>query len=206
MEKPRTIILIGRSGCGKGTQADLLKPLLNDPYYAATGNFFRDLATHDTAVSKKVKKILDEGGLPLDELAIALLIHHIAYNLQDGQNAILDGTHRRIEEAEHFDNLFRFLDRYEGMQVILVDISREEAFKRLKLRARGDDNDDAINGRLDYYEERVVPVIEYYKKAGNLIRVDGERSVEAIHEDIAQQLGLQSSASEAPAFAAEPLN
>ena len=205
MNQPLTLVLIGRSGCGKGTQAELLKPLLNNPYYAATGDFFRDLAKQDTAVSQRIKKILSEGGLPLDEIAVALLVHDIAYNLKIDQNAILDGTHRRMLEAQHCDNLFKFLERFENMKVLLVDISRDEAFKRLKLRAREDDTDEAINSRLDYYDERVVPVVEHYEKLGKLLKIDGERSVEDIHEDIIQQLGLKIVATTSSDFVSEPL-
>jgi adenylate kinase len=73
-----------------------------------------------------------------------------------------------------------------------IDISKDEAMKRLLARGRADDKKKEIENRLSWYETEVVPTIGYYK--GNpvydYLHIDGERSVEEIHKDIVKRIGL----------------
>ncbi len=190
MIKPLNLVLIGRSGCGKGTQAKLLVKYLSDTHYISTGDLMRELAEKDTVVGRLVKKVLEEGGLVPSEIAIGLWMSDLANNVTVKKSIIFDGLPRDAEEAVHLDNTLKFMQRYDNFRVLLIDISRTEAFKRLKLRARADDHEEAINNRLDYYEEHVVPVIEHYEKTGKLIKINGEQAVERIHEDIKETLQI----------------
>ena len=183
--KPLNFILIGRSGSGKGTQAELLAKKFKDLIHISTGELMRDLTKRDTEVGVKIKKILEKGGLPFDDMATTLWMHEIAFSVKKDQGIICDGFPRRVNEAQNLDRFFEWLGRNENTKVLEIDISREEAFTRLKKRARGiDDNDEAINGRLSYFEERVVPVINFYKERGQLIHINGEQSVEDVFKEI----------------------
>ena len=216
MKKGRQLnfILIGRSGSGKGTQAELLMEHSGNLLHVVTGDLFRELAKKDTDVSRKVKKILDEGGLPFDDLATTLWMYYLAHNLKEDQGLICDGFPRRVREAENLDRFLEFLERKQDTYVLSIDISRKEAFDRLTKRRickkcsqlipwvgkfkelkacdkrggeliyRHDDKPEAINRRLDYYEESVVPTINYYKKQKRLIRINGEQSIEDVFRDI----------------------
>jgi adenylate kinase len=220
MEKPRNFVLIGRSGCGKGTQAKLLMEHFGKDnfFYVSTGDLFRDLAGRDTDTARKIKKILEEGGLPFDALATTLWMHEIAFKMKEEQGLMADGFPRRLDEAKNLDDFLNFLGRKENTYYILIDISREEAFNRLTKRrlclkcgriipyfgnfiklkkcdecqgeliVRPDDKPEAINSRLNYYEERVVPIIDYWKSKGELIKINGEQSIESTHEDILKAL------------------
>lgn len=184
MTKPSNVILIGRSGSGKGTQAELLEERFSYFYRLATGDLFRDLAKRDTDTGKRIKKILDEGGLPMDDLATTMWMHNLAYNLKEGQGLLADGFPRRLSEAKSLDVFLEFLERINNSYFILIDISREEAFRRLKARGRADDTSEAITGRMNYYEEKVVGVVEYYKKHDRLTVINGEQSILGVHKDI----------------------
>lgn len=188
--KPMNYILIGRSGSGKGTQADLLVKFLGDFYHVESGNLFRDLAKKESDVGLRIKKLLAEGGLIPEVIAHALWISDIANNVKSSQGIIFDGSPRRLGEAEHLDSVLKFMDRFDKVMAILIEISSEEAFKRLRLRARADDTDNAIQNRLDFYTDNVLPVVQHYEKMGKLIRINGEQSVEKIHEDIKKELGI----------------
>lgn len=214
MAKSLNIILIGRSGSGKGTQANLLTERFGNFYYLSTGDLFRDLAKQETDAGKRIKEILAKGGLPYDDLATALWMHNLAYNLKEKQGLLADGFPRRLNEAKDLDNFLEFLGRKKDTFYILIGISREEAFERLSKRRicadcgklipwleefkklevcdkcggalgpRADDIPEAINGRLDFYDERVIEVVNYYEEQGKLLKINGEQSIEKVFEDI----------------------
>lgn len=214
MKTPKNFVLIGRSGSGKGTEADLLMDRIGNLYYISTGDLFRGLAKAETATSWRIKEVLDSGGLPFDDLATTLWMHEIAFNVKRGQGFILDGAPRRLVEAENLDRFLDFLEWKENTFHLLIDVSREEAFNRLtkrricnecgklipwtgksqdlktcdecggKLIIRKDDNPEAINSRLDYYEEIVTEVVDYYNGQDRLIIINGEQSIEAVYKDI----------------------
>ncbi len=214
MSNQYNFTLIGRSGCGKGTQAKLLIEHFGDFLYISTGDLFRNLSKANTDTSIKIKKILEEGGLPFDDLATALWMHEIAYNLKQDQGLILDGAPRRVNEAKNLDRFLEFLERKNNTFNLLIDISREEAFGRLSKRricqkcgrlipwvgefkkikvcdkcggeliTRPDDTAEAIKNRLDFYDERVIKVVEYYEDQNRLIKINGEQSIEQVFNEI----------------------
>jgi len=214
MKNSLNFIVLGKSGSGKGTQAKLLTEHFGDLRHFCTGDMFRALSKADTAVGSKIREIMTKGGLPLDDIATTLWMHKISFELKENEGMIADGFPRRVPEAENLDRFLEFLSRKESTICILVDISREEAFGRLTKRrqckkcnrlipwvgkfkelkvcdecggeliTRADDKEEAIKNRLDYYEENVVPVVEYYRKNGKLIEINGEQSIEKVFEDI----------------------
>jgi adenylate kinase len=220
MKKPYNFALIGRSGSGKGTQAKLLMEHFGNNFlYIATGDLFRDLSKNNSATAIRVKKVMEEGGLPFDYLAIALWVHKIACELKEDQGLMVDGAPRRMNEATVLEDFLDFLGRKENTFNILIDISREEAFNRLTKRrickncqklipwvgdfknleacdecggeliTRIDDSPEAINKRLDYFEDKVIPVIEFYEKNNRLIKINGEQPIEKVFEDILKAIG-----------------
>ena len=149
----------------------------------------RDLASKDTQVASKIKKIMEEGGLPYDDMATTLWMHKIAYNIKEDQGLICDGFPRRVPEAHNLDRFLEWLDRKDNTKVLFLDIAHGEAFTRLKKRGREiDDNDEAIRGRMSYFEERVMPVVKYYEDSGRLIRINGEQSVEDVFKEILEKI------------------
>lgn len=218
MNKPFNFTLIGRSGCGKGTQAKLLMKEFGDFCYISTGDLFRDLAKANTDTSARVAKILINGDLPFDDLATTLWMHKLAYNLKENQGIILDGSPRRADEAETLDKFLEFLERKETTFNLFIDISRQEAFKRLikrrickncgqlipwigkfkklkvcdkckgELTTRPDDTPEAVNNRLDYYDDRVVEVVRYYEKQKRLIKINGEQPIDDVFKEILEKI------------------
>ena len=190
--KPKNFVFIGRSGSGKGTQAKFLIEEFGNLYHISTGDLFRKLSVSGSETAKKIAEVIESGGLPFDDIATTLWMHEIAHNVKEGQGFILDCAPRRVSEAQNFDRFMNFLEQSSETASILIDISRKEAFSRLTQRGehdrRADDTEEFINNRLDYYEERVVPVIEYYEKEGRLIRINGEQSSEDVHKEIMEKI------------------
>ena len=163
--------------------------------HISTGDLFRKLGETETLTAKRISEVVESGGLPFDDIATTLWMHEIAHNVKEDEGFILDGAPRRVPEAENFDRFMDFLEQRDETAILLIDISRQESFDRLMKRRehenRKDDTPKAINNRLDYYEERVVPMVEYYKEQGRLVRINGEQSVEGVHKEILEKLNLQ---------------
>ena len=132
--KPLSFALIGRSGCGKGTQADLLMKHFGNLLYISTGDLLRNLAKLDTSAGKAAKEIMTKGELIPDFMIIGLWMRELNINLKDDQGVLFDGAFRRLIEAEQADEYFSLLGRKDNFFPILIDISKEEAFDRLTKR------------------------------------------------------------------------
>jgi len=186
LPKPLTIAFLGRSGSGKGTQAEMLIEYLGetDALYIVTGNLFRELSAKNSVVGRKVAKQLKTGELPPDWLATTLWQRELVERLvRDEETIFFDGALRRVPEAIALDAMLEWLGRPPVIPV-LIDVTREEAFKRLKLRQRSDDIDEAINRRLDWYDEDVIKVVKYYENLGRLKRVDGMPSPDKVFKNL----------------------
>ena len=218
MDKPKNFTLIGKSGCGKGTQAKLLIKEFGDFCCVSTGDLFRDLSKANTDTSARVAKIVRSGGFPPDDLAVTLWMYELAYKLKENQGILADGFPRRLNEAEALDRFLEFLERKENSFNLLIDISREEAFGRLTKRrickdcgrlipwvgefkelkncdkcggeliTRHDDNVEAINNRLDFYDETMVKVVQYYEQQGRLIRINGEQPINDVFKEVLEKI------------------
>lgn len=192
LQRPLTIAFLGRSGSGKGTQAKMLMEYLQKPLYIVTGNLFRTLSAVDTVTGRKVASELKVGALPPYWLAYTLWQRELVEKLTDNdQDVLFDGALRRVKEAVSLDEVLAWLERPLVIPV-LIDITREEAFKRLKGRGRADDTDDNINRRLDWYETDVLPVVEHYEKLGRLVRVDGMPLPDQVFKNLLAALGIES--------------
>lgn len=193
----QTYIFFGPSGCGKGTQAKLLMEVLNkkDPnrkiLYIETGEKFRELAKSDSFTANKVGEILSTGGLAPIFLPIWIWAGSLIENMTGNEHLIFDGVSRRLGEASVLDSALKFYGR-ENPTVISFEVSNEWATKLMKGRGRADDTDDEIKKRHAWYKENTVPAIEYFKNDPDyrFITIDGEHSIEEVHQSLMQKLGL----------------
>lgn len=191
LPKPLTITFLGRSGCGKGTQSKLLMERLKIELYISTGDLARALATKPTLAGKKAAEILKKGDFLPSWLAYTLWQRELVERLsREDEDIIIDGSPRWLEEVRFLDEVMTWLGRPLPIPVLL-DITREEAAKRLKLRGRPDDTEENINNRLDWYEKEVVPIIKFYQKQGRLIRVDGMPSEDKVFKNLTRALDFE---------------
>lgn len=146
------------------------------------------MAEQDTDAGIRIKEVLDKGGLPFDQMATTLWMHKISYGLKKDQSLLCDGLPRRLNEAENLYDFLSWLERIDNTKALIIEISREEAMRRLLQRARYDDDENAINKRLDWYEDRVVPAIKFFENKGLIIEINGEQSVEDVFKEILSKL------------------
>ncbi len=198
--KPVTVAFFGKSGSGKGTQAALLiktferLDAVNATIYVETGQKFRHfIETSTSFVAKKIKEVLVAGKFSPPFTPIWIWTQCLIDSLKTGnEHLIFDGVCRQPEEAPMFDQALQFLDR--GLPVILLlDCHHKVVTERLLKRGRFDDKHEKIASRLKEFESNAMPAINYFKKSPtvNFITVNGDQSIEKVHEDVLKALGIQ---------------
>lgn len=185
-----TLVLVGRSGCGKGTQALFIIRRLKcrGVLHMETGKFLRDLLLVKNATTARAEKlIMKKGGLFPWWFPMFLWLRELIEHGCADRHIIGDGTPRRVGEAKFLDDVMSWHGRSLPL-CIYVDVSRREAMRRLLSRGRADDNRHAITNRLNYFSREVMPVIRYYARRGRMIRVDGSVSPDEVSAEIDRAL------------------
>ena len=195
MKKPRVFLLIGRSGCGKGTQAKLLIKYLKDnnlgeTLYVYTGERLRNFAEkEENFAARLAKSKMKDGDLLPSFLAVWLWSGALIEGIDENNIVIMDGSPRTLLEALMTDDAMEFYGR-SNVVPIFLETSEEWSTQRLLGRGRSDDSLKSIKKRMAYFEKSVVPIIDYYEKESKhkLIKVNGEQSVEDVHQEILEKV------------------
>lgn len=195
---PLTFIIFGPSGSGKGTQAHLLIDYLKKvdekrvTLYIETGQKFRDFAVGESYTAKLVREIMNTGALLPEFLPVWMWAEVLVREIKGNENIIFEGVSRREHEAPILDSAMHFYKR-ENPIVISIELSKDSATRRLLTRQRYDDTPADITERLAWYDKNVVPAIEYFKNDPyyKFITVNGEASIEEVHQGIMAQLELK---------------
>ncbi len=178
------IILIGIQGAGKSTQGNLLSEKLKVPYLS-TGHIFRDLAKEKTPTGRYIKEVMNAGYLIPDKKTLEIVSEYLSRpEYQKGY--ILDGFPRTLGQAKAFKN---GIDK-----VIYLKVSDKEALWRLAGRndtSREDETLHAILRRIESFHKFTEPVLDYYRKKGQLVEINGEQSIEDIHKEILHKLHIK---------------
>ena len=193
--KPQAFVFIGRSGCGKGTQAKSLQEYIKEInpdknlLYIQTGAEFREFIKGGNYTQNLSKQVYNNGGLQPEFLAVAMWLNVLVHKYKGDEHIIFDGTPRKYHEAGTLDSIFSFYG-FGKPYIINVNISKVESIKRLLARKRADDTREEIEKRLQWYETDVVPTINFYRDNPNyhFLEIDGERTPEEIHADIIERL------------------
>ncbi|MDR3519667.1 MAG: nucleoside monophosphate kinase [Candidatus Pacebacteria bacterium] len=190
----QTFVFYGIAGAGKGTQIKLLTELLKnktglDTVYASPGNEYRRITQSDDYIGSLVKGPLSRGELLPGFLTDAIMANIFISFLTPEKNLIADGYPRAVDQSVSFEKMIEFFER-ENVNIIYIEISKEEAVRRLKKRGRHDDTDEGITKRFDEYVKSVVPSMNYFKgkKGYTIYTINGEQSVEDVHKDIVKAL------------------
>lgn len=188
-------IFIGRSGCGKGTQAELLKQYIakKDPtsiLYIETGENFRQFIKGEKYTNQLSRKVYEGDELQPSFLAAYMWMSEVIERYTGHEHIIFDGTPRSLDEAQIITGAFRFY-RIEKPIVVHLNVSREWSKKHLLSRGRFDDsNEKRIEKRLDWFDSDVLPAIDYYRNhtGYTFLEISGEQPVDKVHSDIISSL------------------
>lgn len=191
MKSLKFIILLGKSGSGKGTQAELLQKRFGFKH-VSTGVLLRRRMQKNDFLGKGIAGILKKGGLIPTPIVFHMWLHALESLRKDkkAKGVILEGSPRKLYEAWMFKETLDFYTWGNNVRVFHIAISDKEALKRLLKRGRTiDDQTKAIKNRLLWFKKEVVPVVAFYKKEGILSEINGEQSVTGVYQDIRRKLG-----------------
>ena len=176
------LVLFGKPGAGKGTQAAFLKDKYN-LVHISTGDIFRFNIKNETKLGKLAQSYIEKGDLVPDEVTIQMLQEEVEKN-PNAEGFLFDGFPRTIAQAEALD---AFLTS-KGMRIhgtLGLEADDELLIERIvgrgKVSGRADDQDkEKIKNRFVEYNEKTAPLIAYYKAQGKYHAVDGIGTVEEI--------------------------
>lgn len=210
------LILLGAPGAGKGTQAKKIEERFRIPQIS-TGDMLRAARTAKTPLGLEAEKYMLAGKLVPDELVIRLIVERLGQK-DSKKGYILDGFPRTVAQAKALQNTLDAqgsrLDRVVNIEVDEEDLVRRLTGRRQcascqqgyhllfappqkegicdrcggKLFQRDDDKEETIRARLKVYREMTAPLVDFYKKAGLLSTVRGERSMEEVFNSIVEVL------------------
>lgn len=183
MEKP-IVFFIGKPGCGKGTQAEMLSKETGWPVVGTSG-VMREIIASGTAAGHKLKQTMDSGGLAPSWVAVYSYLKTI-FAIHDDGTVIFDGTSRTPAEAEVVADSLKWFGR--PFFIFHLTVPDEEVHGRIALRrekgSRDDDHPDAVATRLKAYYENTDGAISYLRDQGILTDIDGHRPIDVIAEEV----------------------
>ena len=175
------LVLLGKQGAGKGTQAVRLARHYAVPHIS-TGDMFRAAVRSGSEFGAKARKFMDAGDLVPDDVVIGLVRERIA--LPDAAKGfLLDGFPRTIEQAEALDRILRGnAAPLDGVINLLVPEGTllERLLGRAALEGRSDDRRETVAERLRIYREKTAPLVQHYRDLGLLTDVDGSGSIDEV--------------------------
>jgi adenylate kinase len=149
----------------------------------------RETIAAGTPLGRQAAPLMERGELVPDELLIGIVRERLA-RPDTGGGFILDGFPRTVRQAESMDSLVP--GGASEFDIFDMEVPRDELLKRLGSRNREDDQGPTVLRRLQEYEERTLPLIDFYMKNARFHRVDGFRDVEIVQKDLRERLEKRS--------------
>ena len=178
------IVLFGKPGAGKGTQAEFLKDKYN-LVHLSTGDIFRFNIKNDTELGRLAKEFMDKGDLVPDAVTIQMLQSEVDKNPQ-AAGFLFDGFPRTIAQAEALDTFLTSKNQEITATVALEaddNILVARLLERGKTSGRPDDQDEEkIRNRYDEYNLKTAPLMNFYKNQDKFYAVNGIGSIAEVTE------------------------
>lgn len=210
-------VLLGPPGAGKGTQAVKIVEKYDIPHIS-TGDIFRENIKNGTELGKKAQEYMNKGELVPDDLVIDLATSRLLED-DCKNGFLLDGFPRTVYQAEKLDEFLtahgmkldkvidievekdELITRLTGRRVCkqcgasyhvvnippkkegICDICGGELFQR------DDDTVETVENRIEVYNEQTMPLVDYYKKADNIVTIDGALPLDTVFTEIVKSIG-----------------
>ena len=210
------IVLFGAPGSGKGTQARRLMDAYASPQIS-TGDLLRAAVAAGSALGQKAKAAMDAGKLVADDIVVGMIRERLTQK-DTKFGFVLDGFPRSTKQAEALDRMLGEVQQPLNKAILLDvkfdNLVKRLTGRRTcklcghlyniyfsppkkdgvcdhdggELLQRADDNEATITQRLKVYEEQTAPLVDFYKKQGKFVSVDGEGSMDEIFRRIEKVL------------------
>ncbi len=212
LKEPKFVILIGPPASGKGTQATRLCHMLNVPHIAS-GDLFREHLKNKTELGLKAGVYMERGELVPDEITIGMVMERLS-RPDCATGALLDGFPRTLAQAEALDRTLTAQgDRIALVlyitapdQVLIERVSGRRICRTCgesyhikfnppekpgvcdkdggELYQRDDDKEETVRKRLQVYRQQTNPLVEYYRRKGILVEINGDQPIEAVTAEL----------------------
>ncbi|CAK7348638.1 unnamed protein product [Dovyalis caffra] len=188
--------LLSGPGSGKGTQCPKIVEQFGSAHLCV-GDLLQAEIESESENGTMIQNFKKEGKIVPSEITVKLL--QLAMQQSDNKRFIIDGFPRNEENRTAFENIIamqnivvlyfylgHFVMKIEPERVLFFDCPEEELTKRILNRNQGrvDDNIETIRKRLEVYFESTVPVINYYNSKGKVQKIDAQRSIDEVFEDV----------------------
>lgn len=180
------LVLFGPPGAGKGTQAEFIINTF-ELKHLSTGDLLRNEIAAGTKLGLEAKAFMDKGELVPDAVVIGMIKCMLEAS-KDAKGFIFDGFPRTVQQAKALDELLR--ENGTGIAGMLsLEVEKQELIDRLlsrgKISGRSDDQDQSIiENRINVYNQKTLPLIEYYQSQGKHLGINGMGTIEEIAQRI----------------------
>lgn len=204
-------MFLGAPGSGKGTQANIISQRLGIAH-VATGDLFREAVSKGGELGREAKIYMDKGLLVPDEITIRMLLERIAA-ADCRKGYILDGFPRTLEQARTLERALaekgEVVDKVLYFKVSTEELVRRLSGRLIcrncqtpyhlitsppkvagrcdqcggELYQRSDDSPETVRKRLEVYFTETAALIDYYKEAGKLVEINGEKGIEEVGQE-----------------------
>lgn len=180
------LILFGKPGSGKGTQAEFVKKKY-DLIHISTGDVFRYNISQKTDLGILAKSYMESGDLVPDNVTIQILQAEVNKN-PDANGFIFDGFPRTTLQAEMLDEFLKNKNLSISMTIALevdANVLIDRLINRGKDSGRADDQDRSkIQNRFEEYNNKTSPLINYYRSQNKFFEIDGTGKISEISKRI----------------------
>ena len=172
------LVILGRQGSGKGTQAERLVANYG-PVHVSTGNMLRAAVAARTELGLQAKALMEVGDLVGDDLINGIVAERLTGSDVVEHGFLLDGYPRTPDQATALEGFLAEVGTPLDAAVNL-DVPVDEVTARMVARGRADDTEEAIRRRLDLYESETEPLLAWFAQRGLLDVVDGLADEETV--------------------------
>ena len=177
------MVILGRQGSGKGTQALRIAEQFGI-IHISTGDMLRAAVQDGTELGLQAKEIMDAGGLVSDDVINGIVKERLTKNDVQSSGFLLDGYPRTVGQAIELRKLVN-----ESLQIVInLEVSLEEVTSRMVSRGREDDTQEAIAKRLELYEAETAPLLDWFTEEGILCIIDGQGTEAEVYARIANAI------------------
>jgi adenylate kinase len=184
------LVLIGAPGSGKGTQCKRLVEHFGIPHLS-TGEMLREAKSQNTARAREIAAYVDAGRLVPDELILGLVDERL-HRPEFSRGFLLDGFPRTLAQSHMLVDLLRkrgwVLNHVVALEVPVSNLV-QRLLGRAQIEGRADDNLETITRRMEVYERETAPLLDYFRRQGLLLSIQGDGTPEEVFQRIMAVVG-----------------